>query len=177
MTEPVPASPIRGSGQHGGAAWWPLAGILAIAVAANVLLNRVLPDWAYVPAFAFAGVAAVALARRAGASAADLGLAPASWRRSALAGLLLGLTAAAMIFLGLAVPAMRAVYLDQRAAGLGIGALLLQVLVRIPLGTALGEELLFRSAVLGAGLRPRLQGGRRGQQARCSSGSGTSCRP
>jgi len=157
----VPATADGGPGEAqvpGGAApqsraWWSLAGITAVAAGANLLVNRLAPAWAFVPIMALAGVAAVALARLGGATTADLGLVPGPARRSALAGLAFGGVAATFIFAGLAVPALRDLYVDQRAAGIGVGGLLYYALVRIPLGTALGEELLFRSAALGAGLR------------------------
>ena len=60
---------------------------------------------------------------------------------------------AAVIFAGAAVPGVRSFFVDDRAADLGAGALAYQTLVRIPLGTALGEELLFRGVGLGVGLR------------------------
>jgi membrane protease YdiL (CAAX protease family) len=60
---------------------------------------------------------------------------------------------AGAVTIGAAVPGLREIFADDRAADLGAGALAYRGLVRIPLGTALGEELLFRGVGLGVGLR------------------------
>ncbi|TFV54401.1 CPBP family intramembrane metalloprotease [Geodermatophilus sp. DF01-2] len=50
----------------------------------------------------------------------------------------------------LALPGVRPLLADGRAAGLGSGELAGQVLVRIPLGTVLWEEVAFRGVLLAA---------------------------
>ncbi|HSG78664.1 MAG TPA: hypothetical protein VLD62_03715, partial [Acidimicrobiia bacterium] len=52
----------------------PLIATLALLTVVNVAVNVVLPGWTYIPVMAGGGVAAVAIARRAGVTAADLGL-------------------------------------------------------------------------------------------------------
>jgi hypothetical protein len=54
-----------------------------------------------------------------------------------------------VIALAVALPATRSYFLDQRAIGGGTGHLLYEVLVRIPFGTALAEEVVFRGSLLG----------------------------
>jgi membrane protease YdiL (CAAX protease family) len=130
-----------------------MAGVLGTLVAANVLVSAIVPSWAYLPAIL--GVAALAVlgARKAGATFDDLGLARHRARHSMRVGLGIGGLIAVIVVAGLAVPEIRDIFADERFTDLGIGALAYQALVRIPLGTALGEELLFRGVGLGLGLR------------------------
>jgi membrane protease YdiL (CAAX protease family) len=116
----------------------------------NAAVNRVVPSPAYVPAnLAVAGLS-MAAARRSGVSAAELGLD----RQRAVRGLRVGLAAAApvvaVVAVGAAVPATRRFLVgDRRATTGGAGYALYHTLVRIPLGTAVAEEILFRGALLG----------------------------
>ena len=116
----------------------------------NAAVNRVVPSPAYVPAnLAVAGLS-LAAARRAGVSAAELGLD----RQRAGRGLRVGLAAAApvvaVVAIGAALPATRRFLVgDRRATTGGAGYALYHTLVRIPLGTAVAEEILFRGALLG----------------------------
>ncbi len=92
----------------------------------------------------------LALARGAGLSWTELGLA----RRRVRSGVRCGGAAVALIAFGyavaLAVPALRPLLTDDRVAGLGPGALVGEILVRIPLGTVLWEEVAFRGVLLAA---------------------------
>jgi membrane protease YdiL (CAAX protease family) len=126
--------------------------VLAILVATNVLLSGVAPSWAYIPVILGASILAVVVAQRGGATLDDLGLGARHVRRSLLVGLLIGGAIAAVVLASLAVPGLRDIFVDDRYANLGAAALAYQALVRIPLGTALGEELLFRSVALGVAL-------------------------
>jgi uncharacterized protein len=92
-------------------------------------------------------------ARRAGCGPGDLGIRAADAR----AGLRLGLGAAAVAAAAaalVAVPATRRFFGDQRLAGHGPGESVYH-LIRIPLATALAEELQFRGALLALLLRRR----------------------
>jgi membrane protease YdiL (CAAX protease family) len=95
----------------------------------------------------------LAVARACGLSWAELGLA----RRRVPSGLAWGAAAAALVALGyavaLAVPALRPLLADDRSAGLGLGELAGRVLVRIPLGTVVWEEVAFRGVLLAALVR------------------------
>lgn len=128
---------------------WALGGLIVLLVITNVALNRVIPDWAYLPSLVVAGVAALLIAHRGGASLTGLGLGRAVGRRSALVGLAAGTVAGLLIFSNLGVPAFDGLYEDSRTEGLGLAGLVYQAVIRIPLGTALGEEVLFRGALLG----------------------------
>jgi uncharacterized protein len=88
----------------------------------------------------------VAIARAAGLTAADLGLAPSSWP----AGLRWGAAAATLVGAAFALMCLVAwvrQVLPQGDGNIG-GAVLWPVLVAIPLGTVLPEELAFRGLLL-----------------------------
>ena len=115
----------------------------------NVVVHR-LPGhpWSYVVANLAATGALLAAGRASGLSWDDLGLA----RRRLPAGLRWGGVCAAVVACGyagaLAVPGLRPLLTDARVAGLDAGAVAHQVLVRIPLGTVLWEEVAFRGVLL-----------------------------
>jgi membrane protease YdiL (CAAX protease family) len=123
------------------------AGIGTLAYSA--VLNALLPEAAHVPANLAAAATVVTLARRDGASFADLGLS----RDSFGAGARVGLTVAAPIVAGIGLaaraPATGRHFNDARVLRASRRRAAYETAVRIPLGTALGEELLFRSALLG----------------------------
>jgi CAAX protease family protein len=135
-------------------------GELAFAVGAGVVLgvyNNVVGAQAWhrrwypaVNALAAAGALGAAVA--SGLTVGELGLG----RDRVRAGLRLGAAAAAPVVagygVGALVPATRPLLDDQRVAGLGRGELAYQVLVRIPVGTVVWEEVAFRG-VLRAALR------------------------
>jgi CAAX protease family protein len=97
-----------------------------------------------------ATVALLAVARAGGLSWDELGLA----RRRIRSGLGWGGAAVALVAVGyalaLAVPALRPLLEDDRSADLGLGELAGRVLVRVPLGTVLWEEVAFRGVLLAA---------------------------
>ena len=158
---------------HGGPEWWddlsvrpahaeseawPAVGVVVALTASNVMTNRVLPRWAYVPWNVAVASGLVWWARAAGGcSGAELGLS----RRHLLGGLRWGLGAAgavgALYATGAAVPRTRAVFRDDRADQVGPAELAWRVLVEIPFGTALTEEVAFRG-VLPALFRRRFAG-------------------
>ncbi|OUD02796.1 CPBP family intramembrane glutamic endopeptidase [Streptomyces swartbergensis] len=127
--------------------------VLAVLVAANLLNNWLAPG-AYVPTCVAAAAALLLIARWDGLTRADLGLDTAALYRglrwsSVLVGAVL-----AVFLVGLALPATREAFEDERAAGLTVGELLWRVLVRVPVGTVLLEEIAFRG-VLWAMVRRR----------------------
>ncbi len=95
-------------------------------------------------------------AHRAGWGAEDLGLSPAHLRR----GVTVGLLAAAAVVAALAggvlladrVPLLSSLLADERAAAAS-DRLLYEALLRIPFGTAVFEEVLFRGVLFAAFLR------------------------
>jgi uncharacterized protein len=131
-----------------------MALVVALAAAGNAATNLLVPAALYVPAAILVAALAVLVAVRVGGCGArDLGLAAADLG----GGLRLGAVAMAVVALllavGAALPATRALLADRRVDEHSVAALLYATLVRIPLGTALLEETLFRGVLLGLGLR------------------------
>jgi membrane protease YdiL (CAAX protease family) len=125
--------------------------VLLLGAWNNVVVTR-LPGHpgSYVVANVAATAALLVAARVSGLSWQDLGFA----RHRLRAGLGWGGACAAVVVCGyavaLAVPGLRPLLADARVAGLDGGAIAHQVLVRIPLGTVLWEEVAFRGVLLAA---------------------------
>lgn len=102
-----------------------------LALAYNAVVNRLLPDATHVPANLAAAGGLVALARRSGATWADLGLEPRGAGAAALAGLRAGTPAVVLIALGTALPATRRFLHDESVAGAGTGEVLYLSLIHI----------------------------------------------
>jgi CAAX protease family protein len=132
-------------------------GLALLLVAWNDLVVPRLPARAYVPVNATATAALLLAARARGTSWDELGLDPRRLRPGAR----WGGTGAAVVGAGyavaLAVPAVRPLLADARVTGLHPRALAARVLVRIPVGTVLWEEVAFRG-VLHPALRRVLPG-------------------
>jgi membrane protease YdiL (CAAX protease family) len=129
---------------------WTVAAVVAVLVVRNVAGERYVPSGWYVPVNLAVAALTVLLAWWGGVGAADLGLA----RDRVGAGLRLGGgvagLAAAVIVAGALLPWTRSLFEDQRIADIdGGGELAYQVLVRIPLGTVVLEEVAFRGVLLG----------------------------
>lgn len=127
---------------------------LGTLVVSNVMANRVLPDWAYVPWNCAVAGTLVGVAVRDGCTADDLGLARRRvpdglrWGGAVSAGLL------GVYLVGLALPPTRDLFRDERT-DIALSEMLLRTLVVVPLGTVLMEEIAFRG-VLPAMFRKRL---------------------
>ncbi|MCW2534829.1 MAG: Abortive infection protein [Modestobacter sp.] len=125
--------------------------VLVLCAWNNVVVNR-LPGYpgSYVAANGAATGALLAAARVSRLSSEDLGLAP----RRLPAGLKCGGACFAVVAcayaVALAVPGLRSLLTDARVAGLDGREVAYQVLVRIPLGTVLWEEVAFRGVLLAA---------------------------
>lgn len=121
---------------------------LAVAVLAvvNALNNRLAPEL-YVPVCLAGAAALVLIARWDGLTWADLGLGRASAGRGLRWGLILAAVVLGGCFLAFTAPPTRGMFLDERASGLSVGELLFRVLIRVPLGTVLLEEVAFRGAL------------------------------
>ena len=129
-----------------------VAAVLLLVVT-TTLANRVLPGWAYPVCGTVTAAFLVMLAYWSGLRSSALGLDRRYLSRSAVVGLL-GLVLVALVFAtALAVPALRTVFHDGRVGAPGLRELLWLVLVRIPFGTVVVEEVAFR------GVMPALFGG------------------
>ena len=127
----------------------------ALALASGLMTQREAVRRWEVPANLGAAAAAVAIVRASGASWADLGLEPAAIPN----GLRIGATTlpgiCAVVAIGAALPATRELFADERVDAWSHRELAYHLMVRVPLATVIAEELLFRSALLGVGLRRR----------------------
>ena len=122
------------------------AGLLAGTAIWNVLQNVVVPRWTYTWFNAAGAIGALTLGRRLGLEPDELGSSPQRVRR----GLAVGAAAGAVVAGGVAVAAVVApdLFRDPRAEGLSAADVWRETAVRIPIGTALFEEALFRGLLM-----------------------------
>ncbi|WP_406318713.1 CPBP family intramembrane metalloprotease [Streptosporangium sp. NBC_01639] len=121
-----------------------LAGAVAVLAAANVLNNRLAPRLAPLTSAAATGVL-LALARRSGLSWSELGFHRRS--RGLRIGGALASAVAAVYGAGIAIPATRRFFRDERALSLSRSRALEEALLQVPIGTVLLEEVGFRGVL------------------------------
>lgn len=144
--------PIAGGG--GARTGLALGVVLAVAVAWNLSANLWLPWALYVPGALVTTAALVGVAVKVGGCrGSDLGIDPRHLRRGLAYGAVAGGAAAVVLVLGAVLPATRGLFQDRRAEGATTAVLLYVVVARVPLGTVVLEETLFRGVLLGLGLR------------------------
>jgi uncharacterized protein len=124
---------------------------LALVAWNNVIGARGWHSRWYTPVNAGAAAASLAVAAASGLTAEDLGFGRGRWLPGRLGSLLAGATAAGWL-VAAAVPSARPVLDDKRIGGLDGRGVAYQTLIRIPVGTAVWEEIAFRG-VLQAMLR------------------------
>lgn len=131
-------------------------GLAAALVGWSLLANLVIGDVGYVTRNLVLTALALEAARRAGFGWTDLGLGPRAWRAGLWWGLAAMAVVAAVLVVGVLladrVPPVAALLDDERAR-LPAERLAFVALVRIPFGTALFEEVVFRGLLLAAWLR------------------------
>ncbi len=118
-------------------------GALTVLVIANVMSNRVLPAAWYVPWNLAVAVGITVLGLRI-VSPQAMGL--AEWRRGLAWGLTILVLTTGVLLLAVTMPAFNSLYHDRRVSR-SFPELAYQALVRIPLGTAVLEELAFRAVL------------------------------
>ena len=126
---------------------WPLVVVLATLVTSNIVTNRIISAWAYVPWNCTMAVIVTWVAIKWDRLSPDsMGMA----KRRIPAGLRLGGAFAGALLLayviGFAIPWTRDLFRDDRA-DVGIGALLHRIFIAVPLGTVLLEEVAFRGVL------------------------------
>ncbi|MFI6798846.1 CPBP family intramembrane glutamic endopeptidase [Streptosporangium canum] len=121
-----------------------LAGAVAVLATANVLNNRVAPRLAPLTSAA-ATCALLALARRSGLSWSELGFHRGA--RGLRIGGALASAVAGVYAVGIAVPATRRFFRDERALSLSRARALEEALLQVPVGTVLLEEVGFRGVL------------------------------
>jgi uncharacterized protein len=125
----------------------------ALAVGYGVALHRLLPRRFHVLTNPVAAVALIGLARAAGVHRAGQGLEPGRVVAGVATGLAAAVPVVGVIAAALAVPVTRELFRDERLSPLTLRQALYEAAVRIPVATALGEEIVFRGALLGVLLR------------------------
>jgi membrane protease YdiL (CAAX protease family) len=131
---------------------WALAAAIVVLAVSNVMSNRILPSWAYVPWNLTMAFVLLGIAYRGGAGPVAVGLGIRHWHRPVGVGLLLAGGTALIFALGMIVPATQSAFIDSRIGGADVAQMLWVVLVQIPLGTVVLEEVAFR------GVLPALMG-------------------
>jgi len=118
--------------------------MVAVLAGANVLNNRLAPRLAPLTSAAATG-ALLVLARRAGLSWSELGFHRSS--RGLRIGGALAAAVAVTYATGIALPATRRFFRDERALSLSRARVLEEALIQVPVGTVLLEEVGFRGVV------------------------------
>jgi len=123
--------------------------VVGVLTARNVAGEWLVPAALYVPVNLATAALLVAIGRTSGLSARDLGLSRATARSGLVIGVLVAAVAIAGVAIGAALPLTRGWFEDERVADVDtLAELAYQALVRIPLGTALLEEIAFRGVLL-----------------------------
>lgn len=122
---------------------------IGLTIATNVVANTVLPVEAYVPANLASAGLITWFATHSGATREDFGLRRGSMPEGTREGLKLSVPIVGAVVAVAAVPFARRFFADEQVVGGGTGAVLYETFLRIPLGTALAEEMIFRGALLG----------------------------
>jgi len=120
----------------------------------SIALNRTAPRWELPAGVAAAGLM-LALAHQSGADLSDAGLELETAPRGVRLGLAVGVPAAAIVMAGGAVPATRRFYHDERIVDATPDDMIYHLFARIPFATAIAEEVIFRSALVGIFSRRR----------------------
>jgi len=129
-----------------------LGAAVTVLAISNVMSNRILPSWAYVPWNLSMAFVLLGIAYRGGAGPVAVGLGIRHWHRPVGVGLLLFGGTALLFALGMIVPATQSAFIDTRIGDADVAQMLWVVLVQIPLGTVVLEEVAFR------GVLPALMG-------------------
>jgi len=133
--------------QVSGLAWWPVAVVVVLLVALNVINNRVAPNSHYL-LWTFGGsVALLAIGLLDGNSFTDMGLGVHYFVRGAIwAGVSIGLITAVYL-VGSMFRRTREAFHNEDMGRLSPGKLLFQALIEVPFGTVVLEEIAFRSVL------------------------------
>jgi uncharacterized protein len=128
--------------------FWPVGLTVGVLVVSNVVSNRLLPGWAYVPWNAAVAVLLIVLARRVDhLLRIDIGI--ANVRHGLKIGAVLMAAVLAVYLVSWAIPATHGLFKDRRVGERTAAAMLYEVFIRIPFGTVLLEEVAFRGVLLG----------------------------
>ena len=128
---------------------WHIVAIVALTGYANIIANAVLNPWWHIPFNLGILFVAVAIARHAGVTVPDLGYCKDRIPRGlAVGGIVMGVIGLGVV-IGVAIPATREFFYDDRVIERSTTVILFDALVRIPIATAFYEETLFRGVLFG----------------------------
>jgi membrane protease YdiL (CAAX protease family) len=120
-----------------------VVGAVALLVLSNVMANRVIPNWLYVPWNVSVALLLIWIGRHE-VTRQQMGF--TQWKRGLLwGGALFGATALVLL-IGLALPATRDMFDDKRVTD-SVWAWVYHAFLRIPVGTAFMEETAFRAVL------------------------------
>lgn len=119
----------------------------SVLAAHNLLAHRVLRPPADAGLNLISAAALTALALRVGCTPGDLGLARSDLSRGLRTGLVGAACCCSVIGAAAAVPSTRRYFLDARLMNMSHKETLYHAVLRIPVATALAEEVMFRSAL------------------------------
>lgn len=122
---------------------------IAVLLLWNLAVNLLLPDAGDFAVAASGIVVLLLIAFRSGLDWDQLGLGGGSVGRGIRYGSMAVVIVTAAVFAAALVPASRELLGDDQFNGVASGEMLYEALIRIPLLTALGEELAFRGVLLG----------------------------
>jgi uncharacterized protein len=120
----------------------------AVLTLHNLAVHRVLPAPADAALNLATAAGLTAFAGRAGCSPADLGIRAEDLASGLCTGLCAAAVAAAGVAVGASLPSTRQLFVDRRVTDVSRPEAVYHLALRIPLATALAEELLFRGALL-----------------------------
>jgi uncharacterized protein len=126
--------------------------VLTIAVAVNWTNNRGAPHL-YVATSLVGAAALLWIGRATGLSWRDLGLARETWRVGAVWAAVIIVVVGSVYAIAAEIPVTRELFSDDRVQAQSLGTLAFHVFVRIPFGTVVLEEVLFRGVLLALGAR------------------------
>ncbi|MFZ0325616.1 MAG: CPBP family intramembrane glutamic endopeptidase [Actinomycetes bacterium] len=126
--------------------------VLLVAVVANLMNNEGAPRFYLLTSLVSAAVL-LAIGRAAGLSWRELGLARDSWRVGLVWAATIIALVATVYAMGAALPATRGLFEDNRVQVDSAWELVFQAFIRIPFGTVLLEEVLFRGVILALAAR------------------------
>ncbi len=143
---------------------WPAVLLtVVVLVAANLVMHRWtgLPRLPGTPGLSdlvpavVVSILLLGVLRWAGGTRADVGLAPGTLARGTRWALVLIGLVAVVYLAGALLPATRTLFEDRRYDGMDGGELVMRVLLLVPVGTVLVEEIAFRGVLYGLVLRAR----------------------